>query len=120
MIRPIRVDDMRADAGGAALERTVAHLIHHLFESSTVSGWLAVKTPLGSERGTRFCCEATCLGPNRRRRGCALRPCTVARRSGGCSFATRGRAYAGFVDAPIRLAKSGLSDRQMLDALSFL
>lgn len=42
--RAFRVGDMRADAGGAALAATVAHLIHHLFESSTPTRWLTVKT----------------------------------------------------------------------------
>lgn len=42
--RRVRLAEMVDAAGEPALRSTVAHLVHHLFESSVTTPWLAVKT----------------------------------------------------------------------------
>ena len=111
---------MRADAGGAALERTVAHLIHHLFESSTVSGWLAVKTLWDLNEVRAFAAKQPAL---------AQTVADEAARSGlALWLGDLAGALSLLVDAPMpaswtRLSVSRRVDcliPQMLDALSFL
>jgi len=41
---PVEIDAMRDTSAGARLEQTVAHLLHHLFESSVTTPALIVKT----------------------------------------------------------------------------